>query len=86
MWECQGTSNGDLGKVACIRYLMGIADGIRMADYISKRQTICIPAQGISGDQVRLVFIKYATDNPAELHESARVSALLAFLKAFPCK
>ena len=39
----------------------------------------------IKADQLAKIFIKYANDHPAKLHENAFKHALLSFMEAFPC-
>jgi Rap1a immunity proteins len=45
----------------------------------------CGPA-GVPMDEVRLIFMKYATDNPEWLHRPAEEVIIAAIAKAFPCK
>ena len=51
----------------------------------SKGGVICL-TEGISINQLRRVFLKFANANPEILHYSAGGLALAAFTKAFPCE
>ena len=91
MWKCEGLAGDNeftnlLGKVWCVAYLDGILDAAVITQVHHPRALpICAPESGVSGDQARLVFIKWAKDHPAKLHLSARVLAVAALLEAFPC-
>jgi hypothetical protein len=90
LWQCLGEMPVPdvemIGKLACSRYMSGVLDMHSIAVGVSgARPIFCTPASGISAEQAMRIFVKWATDNPAELHKSARTSLLVALKKAFPC-
>jgi hypothetical protein len=71
----------------CVGYVAGLNDAFRMAPTLSRSQPFyCPPERGISNDQVVRIVVKYLRDNPAQIHESARGSVLIALSRAFPCR
>ena len=87
MWACDGT-NGLDGVVYCVGYLAGFNDLNALVPALTRdrRRAFCPPTSGVSGDQLRLVFIDWAKRHPKELHTSARSSVVLALQDAFPCE
>jgi hypothetical protein len=90
--ECEGrepiAQAPEFGIGMCLDYLSGMLD---MHSLMSDprigngRAQFCLPEKGISNEQAIKVFLKWADDNPAELHKSARISVLRALREAFPC-
>ena len=71
----------------CIGYLSGMYDSAaQIFDLQPIAGLYCPPSQGIAGDQIIRVVLKFLEDNPEQLHESARSNALIAFSRAFPCE
>ncbi len=69
------------GHLRCIYYLAGVQDVWNDLD--SKKY--CIP-DGVKLAELKQVFIKYAKENPQNLHRVASSIAKNAFTEAFPCK
>ena len=84
----------------CTGYLMGFADTMTLTENMldafgnslgpdAKRplRLVCFPA-GLSFDstQLRRVWMKWAKDNPENLHKTASVLILIAFEKEWPCE
>ena len=90
LWECTGLTPKDtpmLGKLSCIKYIDGIMDMHSMSVGFRKMSPFfCAPKTGISLDQAMRIFIKWANENPSQLHQSARTSVLISLTKTFPCK
>lgn len=89
MWRCEADQNsldGALDFLFCVGYLAGINDVSQVMPAYGGRLPYCPPKRGISNDQLIRIFLKWAHENPRELHKSARVSVLIALRKAFPCK
>jgi hypothetical protein len=89
MWHCQGVEPAEvpqLGLLSCVRYLNGIMDMEAISVALGNRPIFCPPPTGISGDQVRRIFVKWAESHPKELHQTARTGAVLALREAFPCQ
>lgn len=77
-----------LGEILCVTYLSGLVDGylVGTIPLDMSRRPLCPPAQGIQNEQMMLIVAKWLRDNPGELNNDARVSAVLALAKAFPCR
>ena len=45
----------------------------------------CIP-EGVTFSQLQKIYIKYANDNPQDLHLAAGSVVLIAISEAFPCE
>jgi len=89
LWECEGKTPegmGMLGTLSCGKYLDGILDMHALLVSAGMPSLFCIPKTGISIDQALRIFVKWAKNNPEELHKGARVSVVLALQSAFPCK
>jgi len=84
----------------CTGYLMGFADTMTLTENMlnafgnilgpdAKRplRLVCFPA-GLSFDstQLRRVWMKWAKDNPENLHKTASGLILIAFEKEWPCE
>ena len=84
----------------CTGYLMGFADTMTLTENMlnafgnilgpdAKRplRLVCFPA-GLSFDstQLRRVWMKWAKDNPENLHKPASGLILIAFEKEWPCE
>ncbi len=86
LWECEG--RGEVGKAGilyCAGYLGGFNDLNALYKHMTGASLFCPPLTGVSNDQLRLIFIKWARSHPEELHKTARVSVLFALREAFPC-
>jgi hypothetical protein len=89
MWQCDAdekSSTGQLEMIFCIGILAGFNDLNAILPALGHRPIFCVPPRGVSNDQLRLIFLKWARDNPSQLHESARMSVVVALAHAFPCK
>ena len=91
LWDCNGMHKNEVLKsmrmMSCAGYRDGIVDFQEVIRIIfPKARLFCPPKSGISVDQARRVFIKWAKNHPEKLHKSARVSVAIAMKNAFPCK
>jgi hypothetical protein len=92
--ECEGRGENDpsaaaLKQFACYAYMQGFLDSYKMTVAAALRaegEVICLPPQGISGEQTVLSVTKWMRDNPGLLHESARSLVLIALMRTFPCR
>jgi hypothetical protein len=69
-------------KAICTSYLLGAVNGWKISQAINDEQD-CIPK--MVGAQKRAVYIRWANNNPEELHRGAAASAILAHIEAYPC-
>jgi hypothetical protein len=100
MWDCQGRGQlyeifsklpqskafKDLDLLVCSAYLAGFTDAHAVSKYVGGGAFYCFPGSGLPAEQLIMVFLKWATDNPARLHESRRSAVISAFSSAFPCR
>ena len=90
LWLCEGRTpmpeTPVIGEALCAQYLGGMNDlNTMIRELLPQARFFCTPSSGVSNDQLRLIFMKWAREHPEELHETARVSAFLALGEAFPC-
>ena len=97
LWACKADPStasdmesmvkANLDKSHCFGYITGMLDGVQLVFGIKpESKFFCPPVGGMSTDQQVRIVIKHLEDNPQELHSSARMQALLALAKAFPCE
>ena len=72
----------------CLGYLGGFADSLKLSASLFKpqNQKVCLPDKGTSNEQLVRIVTKWLKDNPQDLHQSGRMSVLIALGNAFPCK
>ena len=90
LWACENldpdTPEQMFELYRCIGYIDGMLEFHALIQVVKPRVTLfCLPPAGISIDQARRVFVKWAQEHPSQLHETARVSVVLALVEAFPC-
>ena len=90
--------NDGLGSL-CLGFLMGFRGASRLVDPPSDctkaatwwgpnchpRLHVCVPATGVSYEQILAVFLAYGRSHPAQWHEEGVQHVHLAMLTAFPC-
>ncbi len=88
---CERDSPGSPQEMADLMHCAGYLDG--MLDFQAvlavrhpQARLFCAPPGGISLSQARRVFVEWAQEHPEQLHESARVSVVIALSQAFPCE
>ena len=71
----------------CRAYLGGIVDNHNTLNKwkLLTTKLFCTPLE-VTAIQLAKVFVKYANDNPQDLHLSASSVVINAFVKAFPCE
>jgi hypothetical protein len=80
---------GDPGAVGlhlgrCYGYIQGFMNAFTAWAQSGPAQDMCIPKE-VTLQQLAKVFLKYANDNPAKLHEKADSALVRAFSDAWPC-
>ena len=77
--------NGEIRGAYCVGYLTGIANTSEFYNHVVRSELrACIPS-GVTNGQLVKVFVKFADDNPALLHEPQGNGVIAAFGAAFPC-
>ena len=75
-----------LKAVSCIGYVSGFLDATGMIHSVRPQtQMVCVPVGGITNDQGIRILVKHLRGTPETLHESGRMSLLVALAKTFPC-
>ena len=67
-------------------YIAGYIDNVVLYETLTNTKACCIPNQGIENGQAAMIIAKYLSNNPEQLHESARSCILMALADAFKCK
>ncbi len=84
--SCQkGEATSD--RWICLAYVRGFAEGVgsyRNLINAPAHSYACVP-ESVQPDQLRLVFVKWALENPEKLHWPARNGVFTALLKNFHC-
>jgi len=91
------TNHPSAEAIGCLAYVGGFVAGIAHVQLIYTVagdkppmvpvKVICLPSEGISGDQARKIVVKYLEEHPEELHKPAQDEIFVALWKAFPsCK
>ena len=73
------------GALVCASYLDGFLGSHAIEDVRNSKPLYCIPAEGLKIGQVARIVIKYLEDNPAKLHEDARLAVGISLMGSFPC-
>lgn len=78
--EC--ASDKSIERATCIAYVMGVLDSGVMYD--TEYTKVC-PPDRMSAHQAAKIVVKYADNNPEQLHFPASILVHNALIKAFPC-
>lgn len=90
--DCESDSVTDNNN--CFYYIAAVVDTedrvnaawkAGFGEKLVERLVFCLPKK-VKGMQLQKVFIKYANENPQDLHKSASDIVMKAFMKAFSCK
>lgn len=76
---------GQINITICAHYMMGLYDGVSLLRYIYKLDAQFCKPMAVSGEQMRLIFLKYMREHPERLHESAAPLLFSALADAYPC-
>lgn len=74
----------DPSELAEAAYDAGICAGFIAAGARSNGST-CLP-NGVTQEQIKDIFVRYMTNNPAIRHRSGKLILALALSDAFPCR
>jgi len=73
-------SSNEKGDLACTSWITGFKAGLAAAQAMAEEKRpspLCLPKQ-VTGDQARLIIVKFMKDFPNTLHHSASVVAFSA--------
>ncbi len=72
--------------LSCIDYVSGFLDATGMIhSFRPQTQIVCMPVKGITNDRAIRVLVKHLRSTPENLHDSGRISLLIALTNSFPC-
>jgi hypothetical protein len=87
LYEWCFDSKESFAKATCTTYVRGFVDGIVMGIVGAIRgDKVCIPKDGISIEQAKLILKKYLEAHPEFLHEEAGYLFGFALSEAFRCQ
>jgi hypothetical protein len=74
--------------LSCVSYIEGVMDGyaVGVVTTSGERKMACNIPNSVTVKEIALILLRYAKDNPAELHLPASVVIIKAVDKSFPCK
>lgn len=75
----------EISNILCVNYLKGLYDGAALPRQVYKLDAQFCKPLAVSGNQMRLIFLKYAREHPERLHESAAPLLFSALADAYPC-
>jgi hypothetical protein len=76
---------GSTESLECAVYMSGFLDGYGFSQDTAQK-ALCLPREGITVGQVRLITEKFMSEHPEELHKSAPAIIVRALHIAFACK
>lgn len=81
------TTSEAMDEAFCIGFFRGYLDAKQFSTIAHKRNTemFCEP-DGVNGEQLRKIFLKWMNDHPESLHEDSDLMLLASLMRAFPCK
>ena len=85
--RCQGTPqvlNAD--RLYCKGYLEGIEDLAAHSRSHGAAAPFCVPAEGVTDEEMRLAYMTWAKDHAGELNLPALNAAVAALRTTYPCK
>ena len=88
--KCSGEGDSPkkmLGRTHCISYITGMVDAYLLITGVAPQaRFICLPEDGISGDQAVKIFVKWVKNHPEGQQMLAKSAVLVSLGNAFPCK
>lgn len=85
-WLSVCQSNHPTDDAQCTAYVLGVWDGLTVAERVAKtKSSICSP-KGVSARQAADIFVQYLRGNPGVRHMAGRVLIVASLMDAFPCR
>ncbi len=77
----------NVNRYRAMGYIQGLLDSYTVFSTRDPSLEIyCMPKQGVSSAQARILIVKWLKENPKRLHEQARLLVFHALSDAFPCR
>jgi hypothetical protein len=88
--KCSGEGNSQrerLGRTHCRSYITGMVDAYMLITGVAPQaRFICLPEEGVAGDQAVKIFVKWVRSHPEGQDMPAKSAVLVSLGNAFPCK
>ena len=77
----------NVNRYRAMGYIQGLLDAYTVFSTRDPSLNVfCMPEQGVSTAQARILIVKWLRENPKRLHEQARLLVFHALSAAFPCR
>ena len=77
----------NVNRYRAMGYIQGLLDAYTVFSTRDPSLNVfCMPDQGVSTAQARILIVKWLREHPKRLHEQARLLVFHALSEAFPCR
>ena len=84
--ESASGMQANVNRYRAMGYIQGLLDSYAVfSARDSSLKIYCMPEQGVSSAQARILIVKWLKEHPERLHEQARLLVFHALAEAFPC-
>lgn len=85
--ESSSGMQASINRYRAMGYIQGLLDSYTVfSTRDPSLDVFCMPEQGVSSAQARILIVKWLKENPERLHEQARLLVFHALAEAFPCR
>ena len=85
--ESSSGMQANVNHYRAMGYIQGLLDSYTVfSTRDSSLDIYCMPEQGVSSAQARILIVKWLREHPQRLHEQARLLVFHALAEAFPCR
>lgn len=85
--ESSSGVQASVNRYRAMGYIQGLLDSYAVFSTRDRSLNVyCMPEQGVSTAQARILIVKWLKENPTRLHEQARLLVFHALAEAFPCR
>ena len=81
--DCTGNKSE---QISCMSYMLGVHDGLIVSGNTKHDPIICIASGKVNGEQLRLIFVRWAERNPEYLNRDRGYVVVASLRSAFPCR
>ena len=84
--ESTSGMQANVNRYRAMGYIQGLLDSYAVFSTRDPSLKIyCMPEQGVSSAQARILIVKWLKEHPERLHEQARLLVFHSLAEAFPC-
>ena len=85
--ESSSGMQASINRSRAMGYVQGLLDSYTVfSTRDPSLDVFCMPEQGVSSAQARILIVKWLKEHPERLHEQARLLVFHALAEAFPCR